>query len=211
MNPILNTILGHEDIYAGITLADYKEDVTGWGGRHPIFDDMIQRLRPRVIIEVGTWKGESALHMAKACRDNGIAASIICVDTWLGSAEHWLTWPHELRLKNGGPTLYHQFLANVLFRDAQSMIVPFQTTSGTAAEVLTAKGIKADLIYIDADHRETAVFNDMQSYYPLLLPGGVLFGHDYQFESVRNAINRFCEIHQVMHSVVDEFWMIKPQ
>lgn len=209
MNSILTSILGQTDVYAGLCLDNFKEDVTGWGGLHPIFDTMIERIKPEVIIEVGTWKGESALHMAEACQKQALDTAIICIDTWLGSSEHWLHWPQELKMEHGGPMLYRQFLANVLFRKAQDIIVPFQTTSSAAARVLQARRIKADLIYIDADHHEEAVFADLQAYYPLLSERGLLFGHDYQFESVRRAVGSFSALHALKVNTVNEFWLLE--
>jgi len=36
-----------------------------------------------------------------------------------------------------------------------------------------------DFVYIDADHTETAVYADLNAWYPKVRPGGVLAGHDY--------------------------------
>jgi hypothetical protein len=56
-------IHGNEDVYdlaAPLTL-----DLQGWASTHPIFEKTIETLRPELIVEVGTWKGASAVHMAK--------------------------------------------------------------------------------------------------------------------------------------------------
>ena len=46
-------------------------DAHGWGGQSPAFRELITQLKPRLILEVGTWKGASALEMAAALRDAG--------------------------------------------------------------------------------------------------------------------------------------------
>src|ERR1019366_3995841 len=92
------------------------ESITGWGGSDPLFEIFIRQIKPKVIIEVGIWKGQSAITMAEACRTHRLDCVIICVDTWLGSEEHILKCRKELRPANGFPMLYYQFLSNVVHR-----------------------------------------------------------------------------------------------
>ena len=65
-------------------------DLQGWNSDHPVLPHLIRQLRLPRIIEVGTWKGRSAIKMALASKVIGLHTEIICVDTFLGSAEHWL-------------------------------------------------------------------------------------------------------------------------
>ena len=75
------------DVYKGFDFRAYPRDLTGWGGESPAFDELIRQARPRLIIEVGTWKGASAVSMAKAAKSGGMPTKIICIDTWLGALE----------------------------------------------------------------------------------------------------------------------------
>src|SRR4051812_1856619 len=196
MHKILSRI-HTDDIYRGF--CPIPESITGWGGDDPIFKMLIKRVEPRVIVEVGTWKGQSAITMAEACRTCQLDCAIICVDTWLGSEEHLLKCPKELQPANGYPKLYYQFLSNVVHRKVQEWIVPLPTTSLTAANVLAQLGIEADLIYIDANHQYEAVLLDLNAFLPLLAKGGVMFGHDYCWESVRRAVVDFCTSRGIEH------------
>ena len=49
---------------------------------------LIHAISPRLIIEVGSWKGGSAIQMASVVRRRGWGCStkILCVDTWLGTS-----------------------------------------------------------------------------------------------------------------------------
>lgn len=47
-----------------------------------------------------------------------------------------------------------------------------------------------DFVYVDGDHRESAVYKDMQ-YYKKLKFGGLLCGHDWRFSSVKTAVDKF--------------------
>lgn len=43
-------------------------------------------------------------------------------------------------------------------------------------------------VFIDADHRTTSVIADMLTWRPKVKPGGWLMGHDWHWESVREAV-----------------------
>ena len=161
-----------------------------------MFPMVIDKIRPKVIIEVGTWLGASALYMARLLKERKIEGTIICVDTWLGSLEHFMEpeLREYTRRKNGYPQLYPQFLANVIFENMQETIVPVPLTSHQASRFLLKKGIIADMIYIDSGHEEAEVCADINDYWELLRDGGVLIGDDYSESSwpgVFNAANRF--------------------
>lgn len=182
--------------YEGLDAAQYPADLQGWGSDDPIFRDVIAATRPSLIIEVGTWKGASAIHMAQITKELGLDTKIICVDTWLGSPEHFLAqqpgWRESLLLKNGFPHLYYTFLSNVLRAGFADRIIPLANTSDNAAVILDAMGLKADLVYIDAAHEEEPAYRDFRNYWKLLSDHGVLLGDDYiSWEGVTKAANRF--------------------
>jgi hypothetical protein len=207
MHTILSEIYP-QDIYKDFV--PMPESITGWGGTNRIFESLISKVRPKVIIEVGTWKGQSAITMAEACRTHQLDCAIICVDTWLGSEELIRKWPEELRRVNGYPTLYYQFLSNVVHRGAQELIVPLAANSVTAAKILRDLGVTADLIYIDADHQFESVLADLTAFSPLLTTTGLMFGHDYYFDSVSRAVTTFCNGAGRVHRSQSGFWILDP-
>jgi SAM-dependent methyltransferase len=188
------------------------EDLQGWNSDSKIFDDLILEVKPKVIIEVGTWKGRSAIHMADVVKANKIPCSYIyCVDTWLGAIEFWTNLAHtperDLLLKNGYPQVYYQFISNVIHHKHQDIIVPFPNTSTTAAKFFATTGVAPDLVYIDASHEYSDVLEDIRLYYWLLNPGGVLFGDDYfNFNGVKDAVDVSPAEHQVLY---DNFWVMR--
>ncbi len=96
-------------------------------------------LKPKLIVEIGTWLGGSAIHMGGLLRAAGLNDScILCVDTWLGSSEHYI-YPEArrtLKLVDGRPTFYADFMQNVVQHGLQDIILPFSITSAGAAAVL---------------------------------------------------------------------------
>lgn len=185
-----------ESPFEGLALDEYPADLQGWGSHHPVFREAIASLRPKVIVEVGTWKGASAIHMADLVQELGLETVIICVDTWLGSPEHYLArepgWRESLLLRNGYPRLYFTFLGNVVRSGHAGRIVPLASTSENAALILKEKGVEADLVYIDAAHEEEPAYRDFRLYWDLLSPEGLMIGDDYMsWEGVTRAAHRF--------------------
>jgi len=176
---------------SGFDATRYPDDVQGWGSDAPIFAELIGQVQPRLIIEVGTWKGASALHMAFVCDALDLGTRIVCVDTWLGAYEFIdsPTLERSLEPYFGYPQIYYQFAANVVRAGQERRIIPFPQTSLIAARYFWHHQIRADLIYIDGSHDEWDVAADIRAYWPLLRKGGVLFGDDYEsFDDVRRAV-----------------------
>ena len=188
-----------KDIYTGIAKDEYPEDThvpSVWGSHSPVFKQLIREIKPCEIIELGAWKGTSAIHMGKLLNDYDCKGIICCVDTWLGSnPDLWneAQYKDSLRLRNGQPQIYRQFLANILHHDLENTIYPFPNTTSCARQLLTENNVMFDMIYVDAGHEEEEIFIDVSGYWKLLRPGGVLFGDDYSTHlvGVRKAVDRF--------------------
>ncbi len=208
LRTVRHALYGDEDIYAGFPLDDHPLDLHTWGGDNPIFGRLIAALRPERIVEVGTWKGASAITMARACRQHGVPCEeIVCIDSWLGSAGMLIRGSGEqthpsalavhLRRRHGYPRLYDDFLANVIHTGCQDLITPLAASTDVAAAVLATIGLPVDLIYLDANHSHASVTADLAAYWPLLNPGGVLLAHDYVpgHPGCLRAIDEFAERH----------------
>lgn len=174
-------------------------DLQGWRSHHPFLEQAVDEFRPGVIVEIGTWKGASALHFARMLADRGIPGTVIAVDTWLGAVDHWAdeTLFAELATEHGFPSLYRTFLANVLHEGQAERILPLPLDSVNAAELLRLRGVRADVIHLDAGHEEASVAADLRAWWPVLRPGGLLIADDYdrlggRFPGVTRAVDQFC-------------------
>jgi predicted O-methyltransferase YrrM len=201
-----------KSIYTNLELLPI--DLSGWNGNCKIFKTLIEKIKPSTIIEVGTWKGQSAINMANIIQQNNLNCNIYCVDTWLGALEFWGfacdTPDRNLLQKNGYPQIYYQFLSNVVHTNTQDIILPFPCTSLIAARFFKNKKISADLIYIDASHDEFDVYHDIKNYYSLLSENGIIFGDDYiTFPGVALAVNKFTEEMNLSLNLTEHnFWII---
>ncbi|WHU04029.1 CmcI family methyltransferase [Sphingomonas sp. NIBR02145] len=194
MDPV--TALFHQvSPYEGFDPSAWPADVQGWGSEDPVFLEVMSKVKPKLIVEVGSWKGASAIHMARMAKALRLDCRIICVDTWLGSPEHALgqrpEWRESLQFRHGFPQLYFTFLANVVRAGVADRIVPLANSSDNAALILAARNVAPDLIYIDGAHEEDPVYRDLHNYWRLLAPGGALIGDDFGWEGVRRAAERF--------------------
>ena len=198
--------------------SEYNLDLQGWGSKDPNFLTLIDDLSPKLIIEVGSWKGGSAVFMANYIKKKNLDCKILCIDTWLGAIE--FLGDHEdpqryksLNHQNGYPTVYYQFLANVMHLSLHDIIIPFPQTSTLAARFLITEDILADMVYIDASHDETDVYADINNYWSLVKVGGVLFGDDYNddWPGVKQAVNKFVQDNSLELSFTERHWMIRKQ
>lgn len=202
------------DPYAGFAYETIAFDDQGWGSRSAAFGNLVARIRPSLIIEVGTWKGGSAMEMARHLRRLGLTDSkILCIDTWLGALEMWGDHTDaerygSLALKHGYPQLYYQFLANVCHNGLQHHIIPFPLPSITAAQWLSLRGVRAELIYLDGSHEEEDVYADLTDYWDLLAGGGIIFGDDYSWSGVKMAVNRFTAEHRLRLEHLEDKWLL---
>lgn len=208
-------LLHEKNPYEEFDYKNYQLDKQGWNGEQTIFGELIKKNRPRLIVEIGTWKGQSAITMAKELKKNNINGKIVCVDTWLGSVEFYTNLNdneryQQLKLKNGYPIVYYQFLANVCHEKLEDYIVPFPVPSIIAARWFKLFNIEPDLIYIDGSHDEHDAYYDIKNYHEILKTGGTLFGDDIHWAGPRNALLKFCEEKQLNYSMGSPFtWIME--
>lgn len=174
-------------------------DLQGWRSVHPYLADAVSAFRPRVVVEIGTWKGASALYLARTMAEHGVAGTVIAVDTWLGAVDHWADESlfAELATEHGFPSLYRTFLANVVREGMTDRVIPLPLDSVNAAELLRLRGVTADVIHLDAGHEEASVAADLRAWWPVLRPGGLFIADDYdrlggRFPGVTRAVDAFC-------------------
>jgi hypothetical protein len=179
------------EFWQKINSSNLVEDSHSMFGDEEIFAWLINTIEPRELIEIGSWKGHSANYMIDACKARGLASRIVCVDTFLGGPEHWLLPGsiETLHRKNGQPTIFDRFLANTIARGNANHVFPLCLDSAAASKVLKHFNFAADLIFVDGGHDYQDAVSDISKYYPLLSETGVMFGDDYQAETVANAVH----------------------
>lgn len=177
-------------------------DIQGWGGNHPIFAELIQQKSPKMVCDVGVWKGQSTINMAKHLQNNGMQSLVFAVDTFLGSPQMWYDnadWKKSLKLVHGYPTYYYTFLANVFDNGVENFVIPVTATTYSAYLMFVHSNIKFDLIHIDAEHEYNAVKDDIENYWNLLNENGVMICDDYSssWPGVVKAVDELVQTHKL--------------
>ncbi len=204
------------DAYDDLDAAGHEPDLQGWMCERfeGAFRDAVRGVRAPLVVEVGTWKGRSAVAMARACE----SAVIVAVDTWLGAPEFW-TWGLDdptrgggLNKRHGFPGVFYTFAKNVKALGLHGRICPLPLSSAQAADVLRFHGVAADVVYLDAAHEYDAVASDLRAYWDLLRPGGTALGDDYcpaGWPGVVRAVDEFAASRGLRVRVDGVVWALR--
>jgi len=135
-------------------------------------------------------------------------SELCCVDTWLGQLE-FLSAEGEfggiLRPEFGHPRVYEQFLANIHHTGLEDRITPLAQTSALACKWLHQNGFRFDAVYVDGSHEYPDVVSDVEWSCLLVNPGGLVFGDDYEWQGVRQAVSE----NEHPHTVCHDKWVIE--
>ena len=198
---ILDQLFFGRDPLKNFPAGRFATDLQGWHSQHDYLTRAIAEVKPAVVVEVGVWKGASVVTMAKEIRRLKLDAVVIAIDTWLGSSEHylWEKFVPDLDFEFGYPRLYHKFAANIVNEGLADIVVPLPLDSINGFQLLKEKGLRPDVLHIDAGHDYMSVMADLKAWWPQLTPGGVLVGDDYfrpllgkgKWPEVRQAFDEF--------------------
>ncbi|KAG6393456.1 hypothetical protein SASPL_147698 [Salvia splendens] len=185
-----------------------KEWTKGWGSQMPVFEHLIEQVRPRTIVEVGTFLGASATHMASIAKKLGLETQIVCIDDFRGWPGYYDEEKKSLKMVNGDSLLLYQFMQNVARANATENIIMMPFSAGTALGGLCDWGVYGDLVEVDAAHDFHSAWVDINHAFKVLRPGGVLFGHDYAWDGVRKAVHIFARLHGFQVKLDGEHWIL---
>lgn len=163
--------------------------------------------QPRFIVEVGTFFGMSAIRWAQELdRRNLTEVPILCVDPFTGDLNMWLNkekpvWK-MLDVQHARPLLFEQFMSNVNWMVSSGQvsathIIPFQATAVVAARWLHLQGFRPDVVFLDSAHEVDETYLELALFHRLLADGGVIFGDDYQWPSVRRDVDSYVAYHNL--------------
>jgi cephalosporin hydroxylase len=140
-------------------------------------------------VEVGSWYGKSSCYMAVEILNSGKKIKFDCVDTWLGSEERL----HKEDTNVQQNTLFDRFLENI--EPVKHIVTPIRMASVEAASTYQDQSL--DFVFIDAAHDYKNVMADLTAWYPKVKAGKLMAGHDYNFKTVKKAVDEFAGIHSL--------------
>jgi predicted O-methyltransferase YrrM len=167
-----------------IAIEPKSATIPGWFNHGVKILELIERHRPKVCVELGTWQGASAIPVARAIQRWG--GTLTCIDTWAGDLD-----------ADGGsqPGKVPVMLLTCARRmveagvGANVRLVPAMT--GDAARYWSDP---IDFLYVDADHGYRGVWADLGAWVPHVKQGGMIVGDDYthpRYPGVTRAWDEF--------------------
>lgn len=119
-----------------------------------------------VIVEIGSWKGDSTICLAKGSKA-GKKVKIYAIDPHTGSSEH--------KKNSENIWTFEEFMKNIHNSNVEDIIIPLVKTSEEAAKDFNEP---IELIFIDGAHEYKMVKLDFDLWYPKVIDGGIMAFHD---------------------------------
>ncbi|MBR7652993.1 class I SAM-dependent methyltransferase [Brucella oryzae] len=151
-----------------------------WAGHIPFAHWIIATLKPEIMVELGTFKGNSYLNFCQSIVENSTHTKAFAIDTWQGD-EHSGYYGDEIlaELKKRHDAKYASF--STLIR----------STFDDAVDKFDNKTI--DLLHIDGLHTYEAVRNDFFTWLPKLSDRAVVLFHDTNVHQPGFGVYNFWE------------------
>jgi predicted O-methyltransferase YrrM len=172
--------------YGVLPLRLAREAITGWSAIQRTWEltsllGLARRLRPGVVMEIGTHRGGTLAALARVARPDAFLLSLD-MHTWPMGPEP--SWPaDEARIR-------------AVMRPGQRMValrMDSHLAETKAAVEAALAGRAVDFLFIDGDHTYEGVCQDWAMYVPLVRPGGLVAFHDihYNPEDPVSQVDRF--------------------
>jgi O-antigen biosynthesis protein len=138
---------------------------SGWAAHIPFAFELIHKLKPAILVELGVYHGSSYFSFCQAVRDEKLPTLCYGIDTWQGD-EHASFYTEEIfnKVTAYNKANYADF-SYLLRSDFNDALVSFRDKS-------------IDLLHIDGLHTYEAVKNDFESWFPKLSDSSIVLFHD---------------------------------
>lgn len=128
---------------------------------------LVRALAPRNFLEVGTHIGASTLFIARALQANGNGATMTSVDIYDVNNPQTANWAQYGASDSPRGSLEKAGLADRVRFSAEGALPFMERTDETF-----------DFIFLDGDHKASAVYREISTALKILAPGGVILLHD---------------------------------
>lgn len=179
----------------------FFDQIQGWFNfQEPYRQAVREASDGAVFVELGCWKGKSAVFLGVEVINSRKAITVHFVDHWGGSNEP----AHK-----ADPDLEHVF---EVFNDNAARLRGLDFHIHRSRTVDAASGFEdggLDFIWIDAGHEHDEVLADIEAWWPKLKVGGVIGGDDYPMDGVKSAVKQFFPQHEVGTEGGWQWWRVR--
>lgn len=204
-----------KDDYNSIEIKSFL-DVPGWiNDAQWIFKEVIENCSDGDrVVEIGTYFGQSACYMGMLIKDSGKDIKFDTYDTFeeLDPSIRAGQQPKqfaEYRLQKGRHTAPMSTIVKSHFKscgvdDYVNLIICDATYS-----YKFYKDNSLMLFYNDAVNNDKELYELITNFWPKIKQGGMMAGDDINFESVKNAVSRFCKDNNIKYEQTEVSWYIR--
>jgi|GEM_PF-2596404 len=148
----------------------YLTGRSGWTTHLPFAFDLLPQLQPRLLVELGTWYGDSFFTFCQSIAHHSLPTLCYAVDHWQGDPQAGISDAEQ----------FHQ-VSRYNHENYGSFSYLIRTDFDSAATQFSDDSI--DLLHIDGFHSYEAVSGDFNTWYPKVMEGGVILFHDIKVRS----------------------------
>jgi len=157
----------------------YKDSQAPWSGHKFFIYDFVRNLKPKIIVELGTYKGTSIFSMTQAVKDNSLDTKLYAIDTWKGD-KHGGFYDNSIfeqvkKIKNKYYSKQNLTLLRKTFNEAK----------------LQFKNQSIDLLHIDGLHTYETVKNDFDNWIDKVKEDGIIIFHDISEKKADFGVYKF--------------------
>ena len=151
---------------------------SSWVTHVPFAFWLVDAMRPRIIVELGTHSGNSYAALAQAVQTAGLDATCYAVDSWAGDAQAGFYGEEVFREWSAFHDLHFATFSRLVRATFDEALTHFADAS-------------IDLLHIDGLHTYEAVRHDFESWCPKLSPHAVVLFHDVNVREADFGVWRY--------------------
>jgi lauroyl/myristoyl acyltransferase len=166
----------------------YESEITSWHPHRGFAYELIDKHKPKLIVELGVHYGDSYFTFCQACEELELHTKVFGVDHWQGDEQSGY-YNDEVfeKVREYGEEFYP--------KDSSLLRMEFDE----ALEKFADDSI--DLLHIDGSHYYEAVKKDFFNWMPKVKSGGIILIHDILVERVDFGVKRFWkEVQKTYHT-----------
>ncbi len=174
--------------------------MTGWGNFESIHTRVISSLPDgATIVELGVAFGQGLATMVNVAKKLNKKIKIVGIDTFKGTPgeDFDLYYGKNFSYKN----TVDQLTEFGIPPDAYEILIG-DTVSASSLDMFK----QVHYVFLDADHSYEGVLRDINAWWPRIVRGGYIGGHDWQFPTVSKAVKNVFKNPQVVNS---DCWLQK--
>lgn len=162
---------------------------------------LMRELKLKSFVEVGCKEGRTTGFILKEVPDS----TVIAIDPWRRMPDQSRVFGGETYEEWDFAKIEKEFWENV--GDNKPRCRMFTQTSEEVARQLGSETL--DCVFIDAAHDQQSVVADIRRWWPLIRPGGVLVGHDFnhKWPTVERAVAECFDLMEVGVGT-DSVWFV---